>query len=150
MSNAAIIRVPDSPIAVYLHWNGGPGSVAALVEEAFRRAHGRVNFETFIGELYAVAREFFSVSPDAGMAPDYDGLNVYLTTATDMRTENGPYDVVPVMGRDGCMTYDLLSDGEPVDVADLDKYESQNYVQIKKFFAAREIANTEFSSDLAG
>jgi hypothetical protein len=61
MGNRAIVKFNDS-IGIYLHWNGGPESIGAFLEEAQRR-----KLRTFESDpTYAVAgfvqivREFFS------------------------------------------------------------------------------------------
>ncbi len=88
MGNRAVIIFDDAPkIGIYLHWNGGRGSVEAFLDEAKRRdirspkgdaLYCFARFSQIVGEFLAYSGDGqpnYSLSFGAGLADDLDQDN---------------------------------------------------------------------------
>ena len=97
MGNRVSISVPTIKQNLYLHWNGGNGSVKAFIEEAHRRTYGEyipntshANDNTnmlFFMNLYNAVRDFFNYANDEKFS-GYGTLSVYLDNHTN-NCDNG-------------------------------------------------------------
>ena len=147
MGNRAIVTLKNDSQArsVYLHWNGGAGSVAAILRETKRRI-GREKMDLVLGDttgksenivqsmkddiennvrvfystFYSVARELFGYCiPSKDISP----ISVYMALTKDGGgCDNGAYEVE-----------DDFSCSR-IDVDCLEEYEGNNYNMLNDFY----------------
>lgn len=131
MGNRASISIEGSNQVIYLHWNGGKGSVMAFIRETNRRYLGDMDSDSshtllkfkegasldaqhYILELYGVIRQFFSFSGDK----KYRGrnrLSVRLLNNSDENNEDNKH-------------YHVNSDGT-IDYSKSVSTEDENYTK---------------------
>ncbi|MGO3120126.1 MAG: hypothetical protein ACTIJH_06375 [Moraxellaceae bacterium] len=121
---------------VYVHWNGGRGSVAALVEETHKRmginrktiggdfSDGEVDEDTitaFYATLYGAAREIFGY---LGRYKERDPSSIYMASQ-DVR--GGP-------GDNGCYVIENDFTCSRIDTSKFNQEEKNNYNSFAQFF----------------
>jgi hypothetical protein len=121
---------------VYVHWNGGRGSVAALLEETHKRmgmnrdtiSGGDINAEldedtmtAFYATLYGAARELFGYW---GEYKERDPSSIYMASHN---VRGGP-------GDNGCYIIKNDFTCSRIDTSKFNKYEQDNYTGITQFF----------------
>lgn len=135
MGNRASISIPKSNTLIYLHWNGGKGSVQAFVEEAKKRNggnvmtgnnyHGDKTSDLFTMHLFACIRDFFNFS--SNYRKERDNMTVYIydkKTTKVCNEDNGHYRI----REDGTIDFSLTKYIEPTD------YTTESYNTIKQWF----------------
>ena len=121
---------------VYVHWNGGRGSVAALVEETRKRMGinrdtisggvfgakvGEDTITAFYAILYGAARELFGYW---GKHKERDPSSIYMTSRN---VRGGP-------GDNGCYVIEDDFTCSRIDTSKFNEYEQSNYTGITQFF----------------
>ena len=147
MGNRATISLKNDTQerGIYVHWNGGEGSVRGFIEETKKRLGGKASIGsdegsivTFYSTLQGVCREFFGYG---GQYKDRSPLSIY-HCAHDVKgstEDNGAY---------------IIEDDfscERLDSAFLDTHEERTYNYMKGFFeevhhAMSAINDTEIES----
>lgn len=136
MGNRASISVENCTLFLFLHWNGGRGSVRAFVEEANKRYTAsryqtepspvHITGNRYVMELYACIREYFNFSGELQFRAR-DGMS--LSLCEDKNTEdNGHYHVLQNGQIDEC----------DVTCSEYAHYTQQSHDSITQFFAMSE------------
>lgn len=146
MGNRAEIIIEGQENSIFLHWQGGKGSVKAFVEEALKRCPD-IDNNAFIYELYAAIKDFFSFAGDKRYR-ERRMLNVYIIKspkliskkyAQESNIDNGVYKIQ----KDGKINYDYCCCKEG------SAYTKETYNYISLFFQEMEelLKATDWGND---
>ena len=131
MGNRATVHLKNDTIdrGVYVHWNGGRGSIAAFLEETKKRMSGEClgdedqTINAFYSTFFSVCREYFSY---CNSYKSRTIRNVYYITeeASFMSEDNG------------CYMVEADYTCSRTDIDKLPPKEAEDYQTISRFFEA--------------